>query len=90
MHRQTRIHHRPVGGKELAYRQVLGEHFRRESRGLENHALLEPFVVVGVEFRIGRELADSVKLQPLLRERLIESVHLRIGEHPRQVLAEDF
>ena len=68
MHREARIHHRPIGDEELAERQVLGKNLTKVAGRLQHQALFEPLIVVGVEAGIGRELADAMKLQPLTRE----------------------
>ena len=84
---QSRVDHRPIGREEFADRQVIRED-RGEERGwFDRHAFFQPQVVVRIELRVGREHADSMQLQPLMRERTREASDLRVGQHAVELLA---
>ena len=70
---ETAVGHGPVGVDETVHVQVPSEHLAEVFDGFAAHARLEPRVVVGVEFLVGREHAHAVELEPLTREVIDEA-----------------
>ncbi len=87
---QPWIHHRPIRIQKLRNGQVLCKDFGKIPCGFQDHALLQPFIVVRIKLGIRWKLPHSIQLQPLTGKGIGKAVDLVSFQHPVELPAKTF